>query len=159
MAMPKSVTRINKDGVTFVSSVDKVQYTIQELSKAALRDTAKLVRREAKANAPFHKGNLKKNIGTWVRTDKSGPMAGTSYLQIGVYDKARAEKKGLKYAFYAMFYEFGTSKQIARPFLRPAVFNNIPEIQKIQGQYLSAIDQGEHKIGSLIEEGEEIADD
>jgi len=27
MPVPKSVTRINKDGVKFVSHVDKVQYT------------------------------------------------------------------------------------------------------------------------------------
>ena len=44
MAMPKSVTKLNKDGVQFTSSVDKIEYTITELSKAALRDSAKLVR-------------------------------------------------------------------------------------------------------------------
>lgn len=158
MAMPKSVTKINKDGVQFTSSVDKIEYTIQELTKAALRDTAKLIRKIAKENAPVATGNLKNNIGTWVRTDKSGPMKGTSYLQIGVYDKERARKKGFKYAFYGLYYEFGTIKQPARPFLRPSVYDNIAEIQRIQGQYLSAIED-ENRAISLIEEGEEIADD
>ena len=161
MAMPKSVTKLNKDGVQFTSSVDKIEYTITELSKAALRDCAKLVRREAKANAPVRKiggGNLKKNIGTWVRIDKSGENKGKPYLQVGVYNNATAKKKGLKSAFYGMFYEFGTSKQTARPFLRPAVYNNIDELRKIQAQYLSAIEDEQRAI-SKIEEGEEISDD
>ena len=34
-------------------------------------------------------------------------------------------------AFYAKFLEFGTSKMAARPFLRPAVFNNAREIVRI----------------------------
>lgn len=44
--MPKSVTKITKEGVEFSDSVDRVRYTIEELSRAALRDTAKFVRRK-----------------------------------------------------------------------------------------------------------------
>ena len=36
MPLPKSVTKIKKDGIEFVSNVDRAQYTIQELSRAAL---------------------------------------------------------------------------------------------------------------------------
>lgn len=47
MAMPKSVMKIRKkDGVTFESKVDQASYTIDELSRRALYDTAKFVRRE-----------------------------------------------------------------------------------------------------------------
>src|SRR5690625_755680 len=46
MAVPKSVTKITKDGVEFTDNVDRVNYTIKELSRAALRDTAKFVRRK-----------------------------------------------------------------------------------------------------------------
>lgn len=47
MPMPKSVTRIKKGGVTLISNVDKANYTIRELTRAAQRDTARFVRRKA----------------------------------------------------------------------------------------------------------------
>ena len=45
MPMPKSVVKIKKDGIEFTSNVDRVQYTIEELTRAALRDAAKLIRK------------------------------------------------------------------------------------------------------------------
>src|SRR5690554_8036316 len=110
MPMPKSVTKVKKGGVEYTSNVDKTQYTIHELTRAALRDVAKFLRRRIKDAVPVDSGTLKKNVGTWVRKDRS---TGESRLQIGVYDRTRAKKKGYKYAFYAMFHEFGTSKMRA----------------------------------------------
>lgn len=47
MPMPKSVTKVSRDGeVTFTSNVDRVQYSINELSRRALFDIAKYLRRE-----------------------------------------------------------------------------------------------------------------
>lgn len=159
MPVPKSVTKINKDGVTFIDSVDRTQYTITELSRAALRDVAKLLRRRIKDMAPEDTGNLKRNIGSWVRKAADGEMP---YLQVGVYDKERAAKKGLKHAYYAGFQEFGTSKMSAanggRGFIRPAVMDSIDEVRIIQGKYLSEIENENRAVG-LINEGEEIADD
>ena len=44
MAVPKSVTKISKDGnVTYTQSVDRVNYTSRELTRAALRDVGKFV--------------------------------------------------------------------------------------------------------------------
>lgn len=159
MAMPKSVTKVKKDGVEYISNVDRVQYTISELSRAALRDVAKLLRKRIKDAVPVDEGVLKKNVGTWVRKDKG---TGESRLQVGVYDKTRAKKKGYPYAFHAHFQEFGTSKMQAanngRGFLRSTVQDNIDEIQKIQGKYLSAIEDENQALG-LIDEDEEVADD
>lgn len=152
--MPKSVVKIKKDGVEYISSVDRAQYTLKELSRAALRDVAKLLRKRIKANVPIGEGTLEKNVGTWVRKSKDG----TPRLQVGVYDRKRAKKKGYKYAFHAHLVEFGTRKMRARPFLRPTVMDNIDEIQKIEGQYLSAIED-ENRAKGLIDESEEIADD
>lgn len=158
MAMPKSVTKVTKDGVQYTSNVDKVQYTIEELCRGALRDVAKLIRRRVKDATPVDTGNLKKNIGTWVRRSKDGPPR----LQIGVYDRQRAKKRGLPYAFYAHFHEFGTSKMSAanagRGFLRWPVQESIDDIVRIQGQYLSAI-ADENKARGLIDEEEDISDD
>lgn len=47
MPMPKSVTKISRDGnVTFTSGVDRTKYSINELSRRALYDVAKYLRRE-----------------------------------------------------------------------------------------------------------------
>ena len=45
MSVPKSVTKINKNGITYTSNVDACQYYIFELNRAALRDVAKFVKR------------------------------------------------------------------------------------------------------------------
>lgn len=57
-----------------------------------------------------------------------------------------------------MYYEFGSSKQPARPFIKTSVMENIDEIRRIQGQYLSAIED-ENKALGLIEEVEEYIED
>lgn len=157
MAMPKSITKINKDGVKFVSEVDAVQYTITELSKAALRDVAKYLRKQVRDSTTKRTGNLRKSIATWVRINKE---TGTPELQIGVYSKAKAKEKGLNYAFYARYLEFGTKKQRAMNggsgFLRNKVKSETDMIRKIQAQYLSGIKDG---ATTKIEEGEYIDDD
>ena len=159
MAMPKSVTKINKGGVTFESSVDKVEYTLAELSRAALRDTARLLRYKVKENIPVVTGTLKRNVGTWVRRRSDSKVP---FLQVGVYNHATARKKGFTPAFHAHLAEFGTVKSRpvnqGRGFLRPSTYDNINEIRKIQAQYLSAI-ENENKALGLIDESEEIADD
>ena len=159
MPVPKSVTKIKKDGVTYISSVDRTQYTITELSRAAFRDVAKLLRRRIKDMAPVDTGNLRRNVGSWVRKaeDSDAP-----YLQVGVYDKERARKKGLKHAYYATWQELGNSRHPAanggRGFIRPAVQDSIDDIRRIQGKYLSEIERENRAMG-LIDESEEISND
>lgn len=165
MSVPKSVTRINKDGVKFVSHVDKVQYTIEELSRAGFRDVAKLLRRKLKSKdkstgtpAPYQFGTLHSNIGTWVRRGGEGKP----FLQVGVYDKERARKKNIEHAFYAIWQELGTENMDAanqnRGFLRATVMDSVDDIRIIQGQYLSAINDENEALG-LIDEEEELEDD
>lgn len=43
MSVPKSVIKIKKGNIEYISSVDRVQYTIAELSRAALRDVGKFI--------------------------------------------------------------------------------------------------------------------
>jgi hypothetical protein len=153
------VTKIKKDGVTYISSVDRTQYTITELSRAAFRDVAKLLRRRIKDMAPVDTGNLRRNVGSWVRKAEDSDVP---YLQVGVYDKERASKKGLVYAYYATWQELGNSRHPAanggRGFIRPAVMDSIDDIRRIQGKYLSEIERENRAMG-LIDEEEEIADD
>jgi len=157
--VPKSVTKIKKDGVTYISSVDRTQYTITELSRAAFRDVAKLLRRRIKDMAPIDTGNLRRNVGSWVRKAEDSDVP---YLQVGVYDKERARKKGLQDAYYATWQELGNSRHPAanggRGFLRPAVQDSIDDIRHIEGKYLSEIERENRAMG-LIDESEEISND
>ena len=155
MPMPKSVTKINKDGVQFISSVDRVDYTIAELSKAALRDVAKVLRRIIKEDIAFYRGVLKSNVASWVRRDR---ITGEIELQIGIYSRKQSRKKNKTPVYHAHLLEFGTRNMPAQPFLTPAVTNNIKLIRDIQSKYLSAIENESKAIG-LIEEGDEISDE
>lgn len=159
MAAPKSVMKIDRGGVQFISNVDRTQYTLTELSRAALRDVARLLRYRGKQYAPEKTGALKSNVGTWVRKASDSDVP---YLQFGLYDEERAHKKGLKYAFYGKWQELGSSTRQAyndgRGFLRPAVQDSIDDIRRIQGKYLSEIERENRAMG-LIDESEEISND
>lgn len=134
MPIPRSV-KFSKNGVEFLSNCDRIQYTISELTRAALRDTGKYVCRETRKKIKRRTGRLAKNTQYWVRS-KSGD------LQVGF-------KPG---GFYGLFQEIGTEKQPRIAALADSTQNNISTIQKIQQQYLSAVgsESGEH----MINEGE-----
>lgn len=137
--------------VEYKSNTREVKRVMSELERAALKETAKFLRKVIKAAVPVDTGTLKKNIGTWVKKKDAS-------LQIGVYDRTRAKKKGYKYAYHAHLVEFGTVKTPAKPFLKPSVYNNIDQIRLIQGKYLKEI-ENENRAKGLIKEEEEIADD
>lgn len=146
MAMPKSVTRINKDGVKFINNVDRANYTIKELSRRALYDTAKFVRRRMndevrkltgmrRSRRPYRSNQF------WVRKIETD-------LQIGFKHDT----------WYGVQQELGTHGQPARNILRNSVYNNINMIREIQAQYLSAIED-ERRASGLINEGEYVSPD
>lgn len=146
MPMPKSVTRVNKDGVRFVSSVDRAQYTIEELSRAALKDTAKFVRKRMieklkKLPGMRRSKRIYNSTQYWVRRREAD-------LQIGFKHNT----------WYGVDQELGTSRQPKRGILRDTVFENIDQIRVIQGQYLSAIED-ENRAKGLIDEREEVGDE
>lgn len=139
-APPKSVMKINKkDGVTFISSVDFAEYTLHELTRAALKDVGKFVVREARGKVNKRTGRGAKNIQHWVRSRQEIPD-----LQIGIKPAG----------FYMGFQELGTSKTPKVGAIYNSVAENIPMIIKIQSQYLSAMNDMESAQG-LIDEGEE----
>ena len=141
MPMPKSVMKINKDGVKFESSVDKVAYTLEELTRAALRDVGKFVARETRKQIKRRTGRVARNTQYWVRKRETD-------LQIGF-------KPG---GFYGGFQELGTSKTPKIGALYNSVKDNIPMIIKIQSQYLSGL-ESEAKALSMIDESEDLSND
>lgn len=136
MGLPSSV-KFKKNGVEFLSNCDRIQYTIKELTRAALRDTGKYVCRETRKKIKRRTGRLAKNTQYWIRSKQATPD-----LQVGF-------KPG---GFYGLFQEIGTEKQPKVGALSDSTQNNISTIQKIQQQYLSAV--GSESAESMISEGE-----
>lgn len=136
MPLPKSV-KFSRNGVEFLSNCDRIQYTLKELTRAALRDTGKYVCRETRKKIKRRTGRLAKNTQYWVRARQQTPD-----LQVGF-------KPG---GFYGLFQEIGTQKQPKIAALTESTENNIATIQKIQQQYLSAI--GTESAESMINEEE-----
>jgi HK97 gp10 family phage protein len=144
--MPRSVTRVRRNGVEFVSNVDRAKYTIQELTRAALKDVAKLIRRrildKARKMPGMRKGKRIPNaFQYWVRRRESD-------LQIGVKHDT----------WYGVEQELGTNGQPARHIIRDTVYENIDQIRIIQGKYLSAVED-ENRARGLIDEEEEIGNE
>lgn len=136
MSPPKAV-KITKNGVEFVSNVERLQYTLKELERAALRDVGKLVCKRSRQKIKRRTGRLAKNTQYWVRSKQKTPD-----LQVGF-------KPG---GFYGLYQEIGTSKSPKIGALSNAAEDNISDIIKIESQYLSGI--GTEEAESLIKEGD-----
>ena len=144
MPIPKSVTKISKDGIKFVSSVDRVNYTINELSRAALRDVAKFLRKEMLnklRKLPGMKKHKRIYSSTqyWVRKQEAD-------LQIGFKHNA----------WYGAKQELGDDKQPRRNILRDTVHENVPKIIEIESKYLSSLED-EARALALLDESEVIS--
>lgn len=138
MAVPKSIIKIKKGNVEYVSSVDKVQYTLAELSRAALRDTGRFLCNRFR-NAFYgifkrKKGRVGRYTQYWVRKRELD-------LQVGIKPNA----------FYGLFQEFGSSKTKKLGLLTKTTQSNIAKIVEIQSKYLSALED-EAKALSMIDE-------
>jgi hypothetical protein len=139
MPMPPSVTKINKDGITFVSNVDRVKYTIKELTRRALFDVAKFLRREMIMQLKELPGMKKhkriyNSTQYWVRKRETDLIIGFKHD-----------------SWYGAHQELGDRDQPKRNILRNTVFDNIDKIRLIEGQYISAIED-ENKALGLIDE-------
>ncbi|MGN0503065.1 MAG: HK97 gp10 family phage protein [Ruminococcus sp.] len=136
MSLPKSV-KFTKNGVEYLSNCDRLQYTIKELTRAALRDTGKYICKMTRKKVRRRTGRLAKNTQYWVRSKQETPD-----LQVGF-------KPG---GFYGLYQEIGTIKYKKIAALSDSTESGVSEIQKIQQQYLSAV--GTESAESMIDEGE-----
>ena len=136
MSLPKSV-KFTRNGVEYLSNCDRLQYTIKELTRAALRDTGKYVCKMTRKKIKRRTGRAAKNTQYWVRSKQQTPD-----LQVGF-------KPG---GFYGLYQEIGTIKHKKIAALSNSTENGISEILKIQQQYLSAV--GTESAEAIIDEGE-----
>lgn len=141
MSVPRSVIKINKNGVKYVSNVDRANYTIRELTRAALRDVGKFICNRFRKSYYSHfrrrKGRVSRYTQYWVRTRDKMPN-----LQVGL-------KPG---GFYGAFQEKGTVKINGLGLLEKAAKENINEIIKIEAKYLSAMEDEARALGLISEE-------
>lgn len=148
MGAPKSVIKVNKNGVQYTSDVDATQYYIHELSRAAMRDVGKFIKKTWQKSYDEH---FKKHTGHGRASTSVKVIAGekTTHprVQIGL-------KTGKVDGFYAYFQEFGTSKQPRLGLLTHAAEDNIAEIVKIESQYLSGLSDEASRLESLIDESD-----
>lgn len=147
MGTPKSVVKIKKNGVEYISEVDKCQYYMFELCRAALRDVGRFC---VKRFRESYYSVFKRHTGKAGKATKYKVYSGktTKYprLEMGL-------PVGRVDGFYGYFQEVGTSRQPKLGLLTKVVQSNIPEIIKIESQYLSAMED-EARALQLIDEGE-----
>lgn len=146
MSVPKSVVRFDKNGVKFVSSVDHAAYTIDELTRAALRDVGKYISRQCRTKAGELKGLGKK---------KSGRVYGKkSAFQYWARQVEGDLQVGIKHdTWYGVDQELGANKQPRREILRSTVLENIDTIIKIEKAYLTAINDDPERLIAESEHG------
>ena len=141
MSVPKSVVKFKKGKIVYTSSVDRAQYTIRELTRAALRDVGKYVSRICNSAAMKLPG-LKKSRRVRGRT---------SAFQYWARSKSCDLQVGIKHGtWYGEQQELGTRNQPKRGILRASVYDNIPTIIEIESKYLSAL-ESEAEALRLIE--------
>lgn len=88
-----------------------------KLENQALIAGADVIKKEIIKNAPVKTGSSKK----YLKVSNVKKEKGIKVVKIGVNKEDNSE------AFYLKFYEYGTSKQVARPFMRPAFERNKKE--------------------------------
>lgn len=144
--IPRRKIKITRDGVQYEDSIDLTQYTIYELTCAALRDVGKLITRRFKQN--FYK-QLKKRTGKV-----------TSYCQYWVRKNLNYQEHpdvliGIKPGgFYGGFQELGTEYQPKLGILQHTTIENIDEIVRIEGEYLTALNEESPLSNIVLGEGE-----
>jgi hypothetical protein len=146
MPLPKSVIKVKKDGVEYISKVDRAKYTLAELSRAALKDVAKFLRRrmvDELKKLPGMKRNKRIYNSTqyWVRKKDAD-------LQIGIKHDT----------WYGVNQELGSKNMPKKGVVRETTFANIDEIRRIEGMYIKEIEDENRALG-LINEEEEVGDE
>ena len=143
MSVPRSVVKINRNGVTYTSNVDRASYTIRELSRAALRDVGRYISRLCNSEAMKLHG-LKKSRRVRGKT---------SAFQFWVRKVETDLQVGVKHdTWYGVEQELGSAKMPKQGILYNTTNDNIPMIIEIESQYLSALEDEATALSMINEE-------
>lgn len=174
---------MSKSTVTFVNTSKEVKDTIKGLSRSALGEAGKVIRKHLRENLPIRSNRLKNHIGTWKRIDKS---TGQIRLEIGFYSWQTVKKKK-KVPSHASphWIEYGVKphtittknakmlayndtmygRSVQHPgtratnVLRNTVQNNIGEIRAAQEKYLAEISKTLEQAGLKVDDSPDQEDD
>ena len=119
----------------------------RSLANKAVRDAvmagAKLARDKTRQSAPVRSGKLKKNIVVTRPRQQDTPGAAVAGVSVKrPSGRKRQSPKPESAPYYWRFLEFGTSQMNAKPFLRPAWDNYLPQIEDaVRSKLAQAIDQ------------------
>ena len=169
--------------IVFVDHSEEVINAMQGLSKTALRESGKVVRKILRDRIPIRSNRLKNHIASWAFVERT---SGQPQLQVGYYrwQKVRARHKEPSHSSPHLV-EFGTAPHtiaakhakvmaygddvygasVHHPgqrdmhVLRNAVYENIDEIRKAQEQYLKELSDTIERAKGKIVESEEPEDD
>lgn len=161
MANPSAKMKITKkDGVTFQSNVEHVEFTLEELIHAANKDVARFIRREV-ADVLYNEYQ-----GTYVKGSKERTRSGKLYKKYAnrtvQYWARRREldlQIGYKHHNWMTQQELGQYGYKKLGAIRNTVYKNIPMINKIQSQYLTDMSKDNPKTDNGIPdrgEGENV---
>lgn len=149
MPMPRSRVRVTKNGdVKFISNRNKIEYTLQELTRAAYRDIAKIISRQLHEKVESIAGGSLRGFRRVKRAWQYWNRKKSLDLVIGIKHDT----------WYGVDQELGTDGQPKRDILRSTVIENIDLIEQIQAQYLKHVED-ERTARSLIDENAEVASD
>ena len=103
------MSNLEIDARAFLASLDKYQEDVLEGLQKDIEKAALTLEKNAKQNCPVDTGKLRASISTEV---------GNLEAEVGTNVE------------YALYVEFGTSKQSAQPFMRPALDKAITQLNR-----------------------------
>lgn len=151
MSTPKSVVKVIKtEGggeIKITDNFDQTKYFIIELSRAAMRDVGKYIKRMWQI--AYDNAHAKRTgKGRKATKAKVWASAKTKYPRVEVGLDSQAD------GFYSYFQEFGTSKTPREAILQNAVQDHIADIIRIESQYLSSLEGEASRLEAMIDEGD-----
>lgn len=144
-----------KDGLTFESNVNTVLFTLEELIHAANRDVGKYISKQT-ANAIFesYKPNYVKGKRIAIRKNKFKKTYANKSVQYWARKKELDVQIGYKYPSWMMQQELGEYNYPRLGLLRATVAKSIPEINRIQSQYIKRMSNKNPDVPSGKDEGD-----
>lgn len=116
-----------------LEGIEQLMKRVEDMGKAgsraenrALKKAGEVILKEAKNNAPEKTKRLKKGLKVSGVRKKNG----NKYVLVGIQ---RSDNSKI---FYGKFFEFGTSKMSAKPFMAPAYESKKEEAKEIIKQEL-----------------------
>ncbi len=125
VADPAKVTGMDE----LAASIDALHNELRAALPDIVADGAAVIEAEIRARAPVRTGSLANAIDT-IESHSTDTASAT----VQVDDSAQGQQE-----HYAIFDEFGTSKQPARPFFRPGVQAAAPRAQALMVERIASI--------------------